>query len=494
MLNIDRFLPGFNHVLCGNPPKSALTQIKQKIDRLRESTLSELSDVFGNWVPSDRLERKAEKTNSRERVYSLRVTFWGFLSQVLSPDTPCREVVRKVQSYCSRNKLKVPSSATASYCDARGRMEHSDLQGIHQSIACKLQGRVMDKHRWKGHEVKVIDGTGITLPDTGDNQAEFPQPSVQREGCGFPVLKLVACFCLASGAILKWVETSLKSHESRILKQFLDIFGGNDVVLADRGFCSYSNLSLLAQKGVEAVMRLHQARSVDYRKGLRLGRYDRIARWKKPQRQKGWSKEDWEALPAYLDIRITRIFIAVKGFRARQYDLVTTLLDHREYTVEDLADLYFSRWAVELYFRDIKTTMGMEKLRCKTPEMVRKELVMFFVAYNLVRSLMQEAAIIYDRSPNRLSFKATVDTLRQFRSCFAATQGKPRVQGEIFDEMILVVASETVPLREHRSEPRAVKQRPKPFQRLTKHRSVFKVSKSRKSYYKSKKKNVDKAA
>ncbi len=409
-----------NHVLCGKPPKSALAQLKEKAEELKDSSLSELSDLFGDLVPSKHLQAKAQKENSRTRTYSLNVTFWAFLSQVLSPRGACLEAVRKVQAYCSKNKLPIPSSRTASYCEAGGRLPVEDLKAIHKEIASKAQGKVLEKQRWLGHDVKVVDGTGIALEDTPENQEAFPQPSTQKPGCGFPVMKVVACFCLASGTLLKWAKTSLKSHESRILKSLLSLFGASDVVLADRGFTSYTNLSLILARGSNAVMRAHQMRKVDYRKGKRLGRCDQIVTWTKPQRQKGWTKAQWAALPDAIEIRTVRIFIDVKGFRVRQYDLVTTLLDAELYTADELARLYFRRWAVELYFRHVKTTMGMERLRCKTPEMARKEFVMFIVAYNLVRALLQQAAHINGKAVDRLSFKAALDTLRQFRpACLA---------------------------------------------------------------------------
>jgi len=490
MLKRERFFPGFNHILCGNPPKSALAQLKEKFEDFRQSSLSELSDLFDSLVPSSKLQAKEDKENSRERIYSLNVTFWAFLHQVISPRTSCREVVRRVQSFCSHRGLEIPSSESTAYCKARQRLPIEDLNSIHEAVVEKVQGRVRDEQRWKGHDIKVMDGTGITLADTPENQELFPQPSSQLPGCGFPVLKMVACFCLSSGALLKWVETNLKSHESRILQQFLGFFGTNDVVLTDRGFTSYSNIGLLIEQGVNLVMRAHQARNIDYRTGVRLGRYDRLMTWVKPQRQKGWTKDDWAALPDTIQLRAVRIFIAVKGFRVRQYDLVTTLTDHEIYTVDDLADLYYQRWAVELFFRHIKTTMGMEQLRCKTPPMVRKELQMFIIAYNLIRALMQEAATRHSCDLDRLSFKATIDTLRDFRIALIATTNQPRTYQRIIDEMFQVFASELVPLRMNRSEPRALKKRPKPFQRLMCHRSKFKVSKSRKNKGKPKPKNV----
>ena len=217
-------------------------------------------------------------------------------------------------------------------------------------------------------------------------------------------------------------------------------------------------------------MRVHQARKLDYRKGKALGALDRLIEWVKPQCPKGWNPDHWASLPAVMTLRTVRVHIEVKGFRVRQYDLVTTLLDASAYTVDDLAELYFRRWAVELFFRHIKTTMGMEMLRCKTPRMVRKELRMFIIAHNLIRALMQEAASLYQCDLTRMSLKATVDTLRQFSYAIYATKDAPRTRNRVINEMLLVIASEKVPLRENRSEPRALKKRPKPFQRLMCHR------------------------
>lgn len=211
-----------------------------------------------------------------------------FLWQTLTPQTPCREVVRKVQTLCCERNLRVPGSSSAAYCKARGRVPVETVDKVHQAVSGRVQAQVRDEHRWLGHDVKVIDGTGIKLADTAENQAEFPQPGEQRPGCGFPVMKVVACFCLASGALIDWVETSLKSHESRILRKLRHLFTPGDVVLTDRGFCSYTNIAALMEQSVHAVMRVHQMRKLDYRKGMKLGAHDRLIRGERPAaRHKG---------------------------------------------------------------------------------------------------------------------------------------------------------------------------------------------------------------
>ncbi len=426
------------------------------------------------------LKSKARKANSRQRVYSQNVTFWAFLFQLLSPMTSCLEVVRKVQSCCSLLGLKVPGSSTAAYCTARKRFKHQDLLGIHKAVTGSMQSSSPSESLWKGLDVKVVDGTGIAMSDTPENQSEFPQPSLQKPGCGFPVVTLVACFSLASGALLHWIESTLKSHESRIFRKMLEFFGPDDLVLSDRGYCSYYNIAMILSRGAQAVMRLHQVRKIDYRSGKQLGPYDRLLNWKRPVKVKGISKSELYQLPETLQIRIVRIFVRVKGFRTRKLDIATTLLDPNQYSKDDLAELYYRRWSVELYFRHIKTTMGMDNLRGKSPDIVRKEIVMFAIAYNLIRATMQQAAIIHSIELNRLSFKSTVDTLRQYQSAFNATRYKPSTQKRITEEMLAIIAKEKVPLRENRSEPRAVKKRPKGYQLLTQPRQVFKVSISRK--------------
>jgi len=476
------FLPGYNHILCGKPPKSALAQLNEKLAGLRQSSLSELSDLFGKLVPARYLQRKDEKVNSRERLYSQNVTFWAFLFQSLNPMGSCLEAVRKVQSYCSLRALPVPSSSTAGYCAARKRLAMDDLAGIHESVTESIQAAALDASRWKGFEVKVVDGTGISMADTAENQTDFPQPGNQKAGCGFPVVKLVACFSLASGALLNWVETSLKSHECRVFKTMLDFFSKGDLALADRGFCSYANFAMLARRGAHSVMRLHQARKIDYRSGRRLGKFDMIATWRRPVKVTGFTESELDELPETMEVRCVRVFVEIKGYRTRRLDIVTTLLDPCEHSKNDLAELYYRRWSVELYFRHIKTSMKMEHLSAKTPEMVRKQIAMFAIAYNLIRAAMQQAATIHSSDLDRISFKATVDTIRQYNSALNSTRDKPRIQKRIIEEMMANIAQGIVPLRENRVEPRAMKKRPKGYQYLTKPRHIFRESKTRKKY------------
>ena len=474
------FLPGLSHRLFGRQRRSPLDQLRVQSEQWRAATLSRLCEIFGPWLPAALLAPTAQGVNSRQRTYPLPLTFWAFLSQVLNPGSSCREVVRKVQAWYAPQD-KAPDSGTSAYCQARHRLPVACLTELHQALAAKVSARITTSELWLGRWVKVVDGTGVSMPDTAANQKAWPQPSTQKPGCGFPIVKLAACFCLASGALLHWVEGQLKEHDCRLLQKLLPAFKKGDVVLADRGFSSFPGLATLLARGVDAVMRVHQFRKLDWRAGQRLGRRDRLVCWKKSQLQgRLWSPEQWEQLPRELTVRLVEIVVAVPGFRTQKLVLVTTLLDARIYSAEALGQLYFRRWAVELFFRDIKTTLGLDVLRCRTPAMVRKEIVMHALAYNLIRALMQDLAHHYQVSAQRLSFKGTVDALRQWRALFENAKGQTRTTCKLRRLFYQSIANDLLLDRPERSEPRVVKRRPKNFRLLTKPRHEMVVERCRK--------------
>jgi hypothetical protein len=480
MFNSTPFLPGITHRLFGRQRRSQLDRLRAQSEHWRQSTLSQLCEIFGPWLPAARLAPTDKGVNSRERLYPQSLTFWAFLSQVLSPGCACREVVRKIQAWYAPQDKSL-DSGTSAYCQARGRLPLATLTELQQTLADKLSARVTTPELWLGRRLKVVDGTGVSMPDTAANQKVWPQPSGQKPGCGFPVVKRVACFCLASGALLAWVEGTLKEHDCRLLLKLLSVFKKGDVVLADRGFSSYASLATLRARGVDAVMRVHHFRKLDWRAGQRLGPRDRLVTWQKGQRQgKLWTVEQWAQLPAELTVRLVEIVVAVPGFRTQKLVLVTTLLAAQTYSAEALGQLYFRRWAVELFFRDIKTTLGLDVLRCLTPAMVRKEIVMHALAYNLIRALMQDIAHNYQISVQRLSFKGTMDALRQWRDLFENAKTQSRATGKLRKLFYQSIADDLLVPRPGRSEPRAVKRRPKNFRLLTKPRHEMIVERNRK--------------
>lgn len=474
MNNSTPFFAGFNRLLFGRARRSAQELLRARADAIERASLCQLGKLCTPWVPTRLLQFPRPGQSSRNRSYTHSLTFWAFLSQVLSPNSPCRETVRKVQAWHAARRLPCPESGTGAYCRARLRLTLDGLLKIHQYTSIELQRRTSVDQLWRGRAVKVIDGTGVSMPDTKQNQKAFPQHSNQKQGCGFPSAKLVGCFCLASGALLHWAEGTLRIHESRLFRTLFDFFRAGDIILADRGLCSYSDIAILLRAGIDTVMRLHQARPHDLRKGKRLGPKDRLVIWQKPiQRPRGCKPSDWRRIPDALSLRLIYIDVKVPGFRTKSIVVVTTLTDPMLYPATELAKLYMRRWAVELFFRDIKITLGMDVLRCKTPNMVRKEIAMHAIAYNLIRALMQQAATLYHVPIERMSFKGSVDTVRQWSDALNATHARHREQTRLFKQLLQILAADLVPFRPERSEPRVRKRRPKAYPLMTKPRREY---------------------
>jgi hypothetical protein len=445
----------------------------RKIGRI--DSLQELYEIFGHLLPERLLAPTEEGPGSRERDFSLQVTFWAFAAQILSPGTACREIVRRVQAWRQEtfgSGQPAKSASSAAYCQARARLDLDTLELIRAQIARSLERNVLSAERWAGRTVKIVDGTGLSMPDTPENQALWPQPSSQTPGCGFPALKLVGLFSLSSGALLEAVTGPLRAHDSTLFGGLWSKLQKGDIVLADRGFCSYATMaSLQGQRGVDSVMRLHQKRRVDFRAGKALGPDDRLVVWQRPaQRLDTQSAAEFAALPPTLTLRLIRLRVAAAGFRTRSVVLVTTLTDAQAYPAESLRELYGERWQVELHFAQIKTTLAMDVLRCKSPEMIAREVLMHQIAYNLVRSLMQRSAHSHHAPLSRLSFKGTLDTLRHWSGLIAAAGKTPRQQQKLIAQMLALIAGDPVPERPGRSEPRAKKRRGKNYQLLTKPR------------------------
>jgi len=454
----------------------------QRVRHLKRQSLVHLDALFGSFLPAWLLAQADDGPNSREHIYSLRRTFFGFLYQVLNPDCPCREVVRQIQSLFALLSRRRVSEDTGAYCVARGRLPFEILARLRCAVAAHASKA---EELWNGFCVRVIDGTGISMPDTLRNQRAYPQSAEQKPGCGFPFMKIVGIFSLSTGALLDYARGNKHQHELRLLHRLLDFFRPGDLVLADRGFSCYTLLALLWRKKVPALLRLHHARSGDLRRGKRLGKHDRLLVWRKPQNweRRYLSQALWRCLAPELSVRILRYALRRPGFRTRSLTLVTTLLDPELYPAEQLALLYARRWQIELWFRDLKTSMGMEVLRCQSPKMVHKELDMFFIAYNLVRCLMLRAATDHQVDVQRLSFKGTVDAIRQFAAALAQARSRKK-QSKVIHELCRTIAADSVPDRPGRREPRAVKRRPKPCQYLTKPRHLFRDSQHRNRYWK----------
>ena len=437
---------------------------------------NELATLFKGWFPAHRLSPTDEGPNSRERVYSLRVTFWTFLWQVLNPGSPCYEAVCKVMAWLASLGRPKVSADTSPYCQARARLPKATLEDILQATAQTADQRVGTQWRFHDRDVKVGDGTTASAPDTKKNQRAFPQSANQQEGCGFPWLKLVALFSLASGALLAFTTGNKHSSELQLFRRLWKHLKKGDIFLADRLFCDYVTIAWLWQRGIDSLLRLNEKRPRDFRRGKRLGKYDRLVTWTKPERKrKTATRKIWDSLPTEITLRLIRYPVCIPGFRPRYIVLVTTLLDPVVYPAAELAELYLRRWSVELFFRDIKTTMQMDLLSCRSPAMLAREILMHLIAYNLIRGLMAEAAALHHQDVARISFKGSVGAVRHFSSVIA--QAKSRRQAlQLTIALLETLADGLVPDRPGRAEPRVKKRRHKRYPLMTKPRHHWKTT------------------
>ncbi len=464
--------------------RACLGPLKATVADLRSKPLPYLQGLFGSWVPKEALVQQKQGLNSRQRLFPLELTFWAFLSQILNPGTSCRESLRQVLALFCLHAQNPMDEQTGGYCQARKRLPLQRLQQILGHIARNVRRRCPQSRRWLGREVKVVDGSSTSLPDTPQNQKVFPQQGAQKPGCGFPIMKFVGLFSLSTGCLLSAVTGNYYCAELSLFRKLWHFLKPGDVLLADRHFSDYGTLAHLWNQCVDCVVRMNQARPRDFRKGLYLGPDDRLVTWKKPyQRARTIGAKMWDSLSAELTLRMIRVRCAAKGFRTRELILVTTLLDPEKYPAKEIAQLFLQRWSIELFFRDIKTMLKMEQLRCQSPRMVQKEFFMHLIGYNLIRAVMVETVRKHEVALERLSFKGSVDSVRQYSLALAKARTKKKA-AQLVQELLRVLASDLVPYRPERREPRAIKRRPKPFPLLTRPRKQFKEIAHRSRYRK----------
>ena len=457
------------------PWRARLSAARQSLPRLDSARpiLHLFEALFSQWLPHPWLNPTQAGAFSRQRQWTLRLTFWSFLAQLLCPGSSCRAAVRQAQAQARLENRPVPEDDTSAYCQARARLPLKVLLELIHRVGATLQQRVPETARWCGHVVKVLDATAVTAEDTPQNQEAFPQPKSQKPGCGFPFVRLVALFSLASGALLGFVSGTYGQSELALAAQLWALLEPGDVLLADRYYGCYRVLALVLGRQAHAVCRLHASRRADLRFGKRRGPLDRQLVWTRPKElPKGLSLLEWLAFPATLTVRLVRFEVSEKGFRTRRVTLVTTLLDTQKYPVRALAALYRRRWQVELSFRHIKTALAMEHLAVKSPVMIERSLAMHLLAYQLIRALMQEAALTWDVPLERISFQGAVDGARHFGGALLRARTQ-RQRTALYAELLRILAEDKLPERPGRYEPRAVKRRLKAYARLNCRRKKF---------------------
>jgi len=438
-------------------------RVNSQIRRMRRQMLQEQDLCFGELLPKGQIEAAIERhqVRFRDRLYTPLVTLWTFLYQVLSADQSCRAAVAQLLAFLNVGGDGSASAKTDPYCKARQRLPEKLIADLARQSGAELHRQVQPSGLLHGRPIKLADGTTLSMPDTPENQKAYPQPSSQQAGVGFPILRLVGLISLSCGAVLDVAMGPYRGKqtgETALLRQLLGGLRGGDVFLGDAYFANYWTIALLLQRGVDVLSHHDGKRKVDFRAGRPLGRQDHVVQWFKPPRPKWMSRRLYRDLPESLSIRELRVQVSQRGFRTHQLLLVTTLLDGQQYSAQDLATAYRARWNAELDLRSIKQVMRMDVLRCKSPSMVRKEVWMHLLAYNLVRKLMAQSAAQAGIGPRDISFKGTLQTLVAFA---AAGRCCPERHHDLYAAILRVVATHRVNNRPDRVEPRAVKRRPK---------------------------------
>ena len=442
-----------------------MRSIAQIVDQFKQSWTREISpanieqacrDCDMNWIDS---------------TLNPVVTIQLFFLQVLHGNAACTQLPH----------LARMAFTGAGYCKARMRVKLEVFQLLLQRCAASIEKHTLDTGRWLGHRVFMVDGSSFSMPDTPALQNHFGQPGGQKSGCGFPVAHWLVMMHMGTGMITKMLMSPLRTGDMPKTVEMHPELRPNDVLVADRAFCSFPHLCLLIERGVHAVFRVHHQVIVDFtpgrafvvphkgtgskRKGRPRSRWvrslaktDQIVVWlKNPRGKPSWmSPEQFDSLPNEITVRELRYEIHQKGFRTKTITLVTTLLDHEIYPLPELAELYRRRWEQETNFGHIKTTMRMDVLKCKTVDGVARELHVFAMVYNMIRQVMLEASLRQKVPVNRISF---VDALRWLDSA---------VPG---DEIVSLVV---LPDRPNRYEPRVKKRRPKTYKLMTKPRRQLK--------------------
>lgn len=405
-------------------------------------------------------------------IYTPAATVWVFLAQCLSADHSCREAVAQFLSWRIARGLRPCSAETGAYCTARSDLPEEACHELVRRTGREAERAVPDEWLWHGRRVKVVDGSTLTMPDTPENQAEYPQLESQRPGCGFPIARICVLFSLAVGTVLEAAigpYQGKRTGENSLFRTLHGVLEPGDVLTADRYFAGWFDLALLAERAVDVVVRKHQLRATDFRTGVRLGHDDHLVVWRKPDRPAWMTPEQYAALPDELTLREVRVRVRQRGFRTKQLVVVTTLLDHETYSADEIALLYRRRWDAELHLRSLKAVLQMDHLRCRTPERVRNEFWMHLIGYNLLRGTMATAARAADVRPQQISFKGTWQTLARFLPLVTSTVSLDAW----YRALLAAVAAHAVGNRPDRYEPRLTKRRPKKFKHLREPRKNY---------------------
>lgn len=434
---------------------------------MTEAFLSQPGLPFAQVLSAERIKRVFVKHGNlfgMSTIYSTVLTLWAFLGQTLreGKQAACQSAVANIVTYQELAGLPAPTPDTGDYCRARAKLSEEALHDLTVEIAQEVEEQADRDWLWKGRHAKLVDGFTFTMPDTPANQQEYPQPPSQKKGVGFPIARACAILSLATACALNLAVgpyAGKQTGETALLRSLLDSLQAGDVLVADRFYCSFMMIALLLGGGVDVCARRHQRRHTDFRRGKRLGKNDHLIEWKKPAKPDWMDDATYASIPETLVLREVRFQVVVPGRRVRTLTIITTLVDPEAYTAEDIARLYAFRWNSELDIRAIKQSLHLEHVRCKSPQMVRKELWTTLLGYNLVRTTAAAAALLHGRQPRQISFTGTCQHLLSSWMVLATGRVAPDEALRLCRALLERISQLVVADRPGRIEPRVLKRR-----------------------------------
>jgi len=456
---------------------------RSKFQRIVETFLAQPGLPFANVLSAQRIERVFRRHGNLfglSAVYSTAIMVWSFLSQVLrdGKEASCQGAVARVVVHQQQTGGTIPTSDTGDYCRARAKLSEHALHDLASEVADELEQQAPSGWLWKGRHAKLVDGFTFTMPDTPDNQIEYPQHTAQQPGVGFPIARACAIVSLATACVLDLElgpYSGKETGETALLRELFDSLSPEDVLVADRFYCSFLMIALLCQRRVDVCVRLHQRRRTDFRRGKRLGKHDHLIVWTKPPRPDWMDQTLYDALPDELVLREIRFQIVEPGRRTRQLTIITTLTDAQAYTKADIAALYGFRWNAELDIRSIKVALNLAHVRCKSPAMVRRELWTTLLGYNLIRTTSAAAAQLHGLLPRQISFTGTCQQILASWMLFSDDRIAQPQQLARCRELLRLISQCRVANRPGRIEPRELKRRRHGYKLMQEPRSILRA-------------------
>jgi putative transposase len=450
--------------------------------RISEGFLSQPGLPFTQLLSAERIECVfAEHGNLfGGAVYSTAIMVWSFLGQVLrdGKEASCQAAVARVVAHQQQAGGAIPTSDTGDYCRARAKLSEEALHALTVEVGGEVSQQAQPAWLWKGRRAKLVDGFTFTMPDTPANQAAYPQPRSQKPGVGFPIARACVILCLATACVLELAEgpyAGKETGETALLRSLLESFAEGDLLVADRYYCSFLMIALLVQRGIDVCARLHQRRMPDFRRGRRLGPDDHLITWTKPERPEWMDEATYAAIPDTLTLREVRYCVVVPGRRTQVLTVATTLLDAEAYSRQGIAQLYGFRWNSELDIRSIKQALNLAHVRCKSPEMVRRELWTTLLGYNLIRTTAAAAAVLHDKQPRQIGFTGTCQYVLASWSLFSTA---PLARAELlarFGTLLAQIAQCEAGHRPGRIEPRELKRRRHGYKLMQEPRKILRA-------------------